>query len=393
MASGERRRASDGAGGSGRAVRVGRPARRPRALPDRAACATSSPPSSGSRTRSSAARWAGVLVVQGGPGTGKTAVALHRAAYLLYTHRFPLESQGVLVVGPNPLFLRYIEQVLPSLGESGVELSTVGGLFGPAAASGRRAGPAARLKGDARMARFLARAVADRERPLRAARRGSRSGRWCCALDAGVTADIVAAAKRRAGPTTPAAAWSRRCCGAICRPLHRGPSPHGARRREAVAAAWADGGADEDELDSMGTAEVDSARRSSAELRRLPEVVEALDRMWPVLTPPAAAARPVRRPAADRPGRPGPAVARRAAASGPAPRGVARRGGVDRRRPGPARRGPGPARARPRRRTAAAGTADDETAPRAYGHIVVDEAQDLSPMQLRMLGRRCLSGR
>ena len=61
----------------------------------------------------------GVLVVQGGPGTGKTAVALHRAAYLLYTHRFPLERQGVLVVGPNPLFLRYIEQVLPSLGETG----------------------------------------------------------------------------------------------------------------------------------------------------------------------------------------------------------------------------------------------------------------------------------
>jgi DNA helicase IV len=55
----------------------------------------------------------GILVVQGGPGTGKTAVALHRAAYLLYTHRFPLETQGVLVVGPNQLFLRYIEQVLP----------------------------------------------------------------------------------------------------------------------------------------------------------------------------------------------------------------------------------------------------------------------------------------
>ncbi len=63
----------------------------------------------------------GVMVVQGGPGTGKTAVALHRAAYLLYTHRFPLERQGVLVIGPNPLFLRYIEHVLPSLGESGVD--------------------------------------------------------------------------------------------------------------------------------------------------------------------------------------------------------------------------------------------------------------------------------
>ena len=70
----------------------------------------------------------GVMVVQGGPGTGKTAVALHRAAYLLYTHRFPLERQGVLVIGPNPLFLRYIEHVLPSLGESGVTLSTIEGL-------------------------------------------------------------------------------------------------------------------------------------------------------------------------------------------------------------------------------------------------------------------------
>ena len=64
---------------------------------------------------------AGVLVVQGGPGTGKTVVALHRAAYLLYTHRFPLEDQGVLVIGPNRVFLRYIERVLPSLGEAGVE--------------------------------------------------------------------------------------------------------------------------------------------------------------------------------------------------------------------------------------------------------------------------------
>src|SRR6202021_3969757 len=70
----------------------------------------------------------GVLVVQGGPGTGKTVAALHRAAYLLYTHRFPLERQGVLVIGPNPLFLRYIEHVLPSLGESGVTLSTIEGL-------------------------------------------------------------------------------------------------------------------------------------------------------------------------------------------------------------------------------------------------------------------------
>ena len=58
----------------------------------------------------------GVLVVQGGPGTGKTAVALHRAAYLLYAHQFPLASQGVLVVGPNPVFCRYVGDVLPGWG-------------------------------------------------------------------------------------------------------------------------------------------------------------------------------------------------------------------------------------------------------------------------------------
>lgn len=67
---------------------------------------------------------AGVLIVSGGPGTGKTAVALHRAAYLLYTHRQRLASQGVLLVGPSPIFLRYIDEVLPSLGEDEVSLTT-----------------------------------------------------------------------------------------------------------------------------------------------------------------------------------------------------------------------------------------------------------------------------
>src|SRR3954454_13216034 len=110
---------------------------------------------------------AGVLVVQGGPGTGKTAVALHRAAYLLYTHRFPLERQGVLVIGPNPLFLRYIEHVLPSLGESGVDMTTVSGLVADAHVRGQDNQPTARLKGDPRMVRFVRRAVQDRQRPLR----------------------------------------------------------------------------------------------------------------------------------------------------------------------------------------------------------------------------------
>src|SRR4029450_8693326 len=71
----------------------------------------------------------GVLVVQGGPGTGKTAVALHRAAYLLYPHRRELSTRGVLIVGPNETFLRYISQVLPSLAETGVLLGTPGDLY------------------------------------------------------------------------------------------------------------------------------------------------------------------------------------------------------------------------------------------------------------------------
>ena len=91
--------------------------------------ATSSRRSRPSRTAIIRSTPSGVLVVQGGPGTGKTAVALHRAAYLLYTHRDRLARRGVLVVGPNATFLRYIGQVLPSLGETSVVLGTVGQLF------------------------------------------------------------------------------------------------------------------------------------------------------------------------------------------------------------------------------------------------------------------------
>jgi len=106
----------------------------------------------------------GALVVQGGPGTGKTAVALHRAAYLLYTHRERLARSGVLLVGPNPLFLRYIEQVLPSLGETGVVMSTAAELFPDVSAIEEFRPGVAALKGDLRMARVLGRAVHDRQR-------------------------------------------------------------------------------------------------------------------------------------------------------------------------------------------------------------------------------------
>jgi DNA helicase IV len=105
----------------------------------------------------------GVLVVQGGPGTGKTAVALHRAAYLLYTHRRELSTRAVLVLGPNPTFLRYISHVLPSLAETGVLLWTLGDLFPGVTARGEEPESVAAIKGRATMPDVLAAAIADRQ--------------------------------------------------------------------------------------------------------------------------------------------------------------------------------------------------------------------------------------
>src|SRR5690348_6606736 len=101
----------------------------------------------------------GVLVVQGGPGTGKTVAALHRAAYLLYTHRRTLERRGVLVIGPNATFLRYISQVLPSLGETDVVLSSMAELFPGIKAAPDDHPEAAVVKGDTKMVNVLRRHV------------------------------------------------------------------------------------------------------------------------------------------------------------------------------------------------------------------------------------------
>ena len=106
----------------------------------------------------------GALVVQGGPGTGKTAVALHRAAYLLYANRQRLSASGVLVVGPSTAFLRYIEAVLPSLGETGVVMRTLGDVYPGVEATTDDAPEAARLKGSAQMVRLLSRAVRSRQK-------------------------------------------------------------------------------------------------------------------------------------------------------------------------------------------------------------------------------------
>ncbi|HEY0808006.1 MAG TPA: DNA/RNA helicase domain-containing protein, partial [Pseudonocardiaceae bacterium] len=106
----------------------------------------------------------GVLVIEGGPGTGKTVVALHRVAYLLYTQRERMERHGVLVVGPNPAFLNHISRVLPSLGESDVVFMTTGDLVPGRHVTAEDTPEAARLKGSLKILDVLKAAVADRQR-------------------------------------------------------------------------------------------------------------------------------------------------------------------------------------------------------------------------------------
>jgi DNA helicase IV len=326
----------------------------------------------------------GVLVVQGGPGTGKTAVALHRAAYLLYTYRFPLESQGVLVVGPNSLFLRYIEHVLPSLGESGVEMSTVGGLYGQAVATGVEDRVTTALKGDVRMARFLARAVATRERALRRPVE-VHFGSVILTLTPAASAQIVATAKRRTGTHN-----ARRNVVENLLWRHLADRLAEARARSApdVGGLWSSLTGTDEVMTSLGETPGDSdlsPAELGAALRRLPAVAEALDRMWPVLTaqellrdlfgaPPLVelAGRGLLSAAEQQL-----LVRARAESTDKVAWTEADMALLDE-----ARALLGTRRRRPD---------GDEDEIRAYGHIVVDEAQDLSPMEWRMLGRRSLS--
>ena len=106
----------------------------------------------------------GVVVIEGGPGTGKTVVALHRVAYLLYTHREQMARHGVLIVGPNPAFLDYIGHVLPSLGESDAVFMTAGDLVPGLHVSTEDTDDAARHKGSLQILDVLAAAIADRQR-------------------------------------------------------------------------------------------------------------------------------------------------------------------------------------------------------------------------------------
>ncbi len=302
----------------------------------------------------------GVLVVQGGPGTGKTVVALHRAAYLLYTHRFPLEGQGVLVIGPNRLFLGYIEQVLPSLGEAGVELGVLADLVPDARMTGYDHGLTARVKGDLRMAKVIRRAAHDRERPLRD--------------------DLVV------GYGLQHLRLTREDSRRIVDEARRRYRRHNAARRFVVAEVF-------DALARSGRGDLDP-KDVRERLRPHVSVREALEWMWPVLTPvdlvhDLLGSRALLRSASKR------WLSEEETASLHRPRVD---GHTDKRDAivftnddapllDEARGVLGP---KPRKKVPGDAPVDEDI--RTYGHIVVDEAQDLSPMQLRMLERRSLNG-
>jgi DNA helicase IV len=201
----------------------------------------------------------GVLLVQGGPGTGKTAVALHRAAYLLFTHRATLERQGVLVVGPNPLFLNYIENVLPSLGESGVTLSTIAGLVTNVEIRAVDAEEVDELKGDVRMAKVLAKALRTRERALRNDVE-IPVGRAIVVLRARYTEEVVDRARRR-------------------------PGNHN-QRRSAVGRELASRLAHEyhDRFVRDGSEDASNVNELAELIRSTHQFKEALQRIWPRLT-------------------------------------------------------------------------------------------------------------
>lgn len=135
----------------------------------------------------------GILVVEGAPGCGKTVVALHRAAYLLYTHRERLARSGVLIVGPNRIFLHYIGQVLPALGETAAVLSTPSQLYPGVDATAWEPHEVAQVKGRASMADVIARAVRARQRVPDGARQLDVGGTTIA-----LTPEMVVAARDRA---------------------------------------------------------------------------------------------------------------------------------------------------------------------------------------------------
>ncbi|WP_462186799.1 HelD family protein, partial [Frankia sp. CcWB2] len=288
------------------------------------------------------------VCVQGAPGTGKTAVGLHRAAYLLYAHREQLRRSGVLVVGPNRAFLGYIAAVLPSLGEFTVRHSTLDDVVGAVAVRGTDPDDVAALKGDARVATVIRRALHGAIRlPTRPVSVDTRVGRWTVGADefADLAADLIA--QLRAGALRYGTARAR-LAGRIAESVRR--------RAEASGHFFTDG-----------------ALRTLARGRAVREAVEAV---WPRADAPGLVHRLLTDPAFLASAASGVLAGdeQRLLLTG-APRGGARTA---------------------RWSLADAFCIDEardliESEP-GFGHVIIDEAQDLSAMQCRALGRRCADG-
>ncbi|AUG80866.1 hypothetical protein CFP65_6201 [Kitasatospora sp. MMS16-BH015] len=346
----------------------------------------------------------GVLVVQGGPGTGKTVVALHRAAYLLYTHRDRLAKRGVLVIGPNTTFLRYIDQVLPSLGESEVVLSSIGTLYPGHTAAGADTPEAAAVKGGARMAGVLAAALAGLCR--------LPDDHWTVTLGRGSAHREEMAVSRALGERAQAAA-------------RRTNEPH-LRARPALVERLTSELALRIARDRAEELDLDAVADLADELVEDPEVQRVAELLWPRLTPEQLLTALYTSPELLAEAAPELAPAERAAllradnlawteADIPLLDEAAELLGTPSTRPRPkqpafdaeelalAERvlsdfGEGLAEIDAQKlmqqyqgesalRPLAERAAEDWLW--AYGHVIVDEAQDLSPMAWRMLARRC----
>ncbi|MDT4891358.1 MAG: hypothetical protein QOE97_393 [Pseudonocardiales bacterium] len=287
------------------------------------------------------------LCVQGAPGTGKTAVGLHRAAYLLYTYPERLRRTGVLVVGPNRAFLHYIAQVLPSLGEGGIEQATVGDLVGTPATTIDEPLAVQMLKGDARMADVLRRAVLTHvARP---------------------TDDVVAIVGTRRYRV--GAHHVRRYVDDARRAVADGGGLRWSLARERLRVQIGEDVRRQREDAGGAPSDADTAR-----VARSPQVRAAVDAVWPALSPAGVLARLYAEPELLRRCAPSLTLDERALIARAAPR-----------------------TARAARWTAADAVLLDELAGLidgvpTYVHVVVDEAQDLSAMQCRAVARRCPLG-
>ncbi|MFI1718542.1 HelD family protein [Streptomyces litmocidini] len=277
------------------------------------------------------------LCVQGAPGTGKTAVGLHRAAYLLYTHPQRIRRSGLLVLGPHRAFLSYIAEVLPSLGETGIRQATLDEEIARHPVRAEDDEAAARIKHDARMAELLHRALYGRVDPAPAEDLAVPDGSYHWRLPAAELAAIVSAVRAEAPPY---ATGRERVRARVVRALQL----RAERRSGPMGAAW--------------------ARR----IERARAVTAFLDACWPRTSPEEVLAEVLTEPAAF--------------------------GSVLTEAESAALRWARPPRSyRSARWTAADLVLLDELAglierPESYGHVVVDEAQDLSPMQCRAIARR-----